>query len=74
MEYVFLWLVFAAATAAIYRRKGRSVITGILGGLLLGPIGLILALVSGEAATCPHCRGGVHPEATVCRHCGRAIT
>lgn len=41
-----IWLLCGLIAGYIYRQKGRSEATGCLGGFLLGPIGIILALVT----------------------------
>jgi hypothetical protein len=48
MGYVILWLICGFIAGAIYNNKGRSALTGFLAGVLLGPLGVILALVSGN--------------------------
>jgi hypothetical protein len=40
------WVISGLITAYIYKNKGRSEATGCIGGFLLGPIGIILALIS----------------------------
>jgi predicted RNA-binding Zn-ribbon protein involved in translation (DUF1610 family) len=43
-------------------------------GLLLGPLGVLLAMVSqGDRWPCPHCSEPVLSTAKVCPHCGRDI-
>lgn len=48
MIFVIIWLVCGAAAAAIYMSKGRSGCIGLIGGFLLGPIGIVLALLSSK--------------------------
>jgi uncharacterized membrane protein YeaQ/YmgE (transglycosylase-associated protein family) len=43
---VIVWFICGLIAAYIYRNRGRSELTGFLGGLILGPIGIILALVT----------------------------
>ena len=43
---LFLYLIVGLIAMAIYIGKGRSALVGFAGGLLLGPFGIILALVS----------------------------
>ena len=46
MVAVLIWLICAAATAWVYDQKGRDWKTGLLGGFVLGPIGIILAVAT----------------------------
>ena len=43
--FVVVWLVCGAIGAAIMSGKGRSGVGGFALGVLLGPIGLIIALL-----------------------------
>jgi len=74
MLYLLLWLLCAAAAAAIYARKGRSMLAAGLVGLLLGPIGVLLALLSSPDWTrvrrCPSCGEIVPRHQAACRACG----
>ncbi len=87
MGYLFLWLICAFIAGIIYQNKGKSQTTGALLGLLLGPIGVVIALVvapdvreverrqlaSREMDMCPFCSELVRPTAVVCKHCGRDL-
>src|SRR5574340_1276946 len=87
MELIFVWLVCGIITAAIGSNKGRSGCGWFIVGILLGPLGIILALVmspnvaqveqqslkSGESRKCPYCAELVKREAIVCKHCGRDL-
>lgn len=71
---LFFWAILGLAGSASYRGKGRSGIVGFLGGIVLGPFGLLLALASSSTLKkCPHCSERVKKEAIVCRYCGRDI-
>lgn len=76
------WLAWALIGSLLglvaAQRKGFSAAAGALGGAVLGPLSLLLFLVSGvtrgdRAVKCPHCAEWVKAEARVCKHCGRDI-
>ena len=68
------WFICGLVAAAIYQRKGRSGVAGFLGGVFLGPIGILLALASGSnLPKCPYCAERIQPEAKVCPHCQRDL-
>ncbi len=87
MEFLVIWLVCGIIAAVIAMNKGRSGCGWFLVGVLLGPLGIILALVvsedktevekrnmqSGEMKKCPFCAELVLKEAVVCKHCGRSL-
>ncbi|MCB9456093.1 MAG: zinc ribbon domain-containing protein [Anaerolineaceae bacterium] len=50
MEVALLfWIICGLIAGYIYKNKGRSYGVGCIAGFLLGPIGIILALVSGKS-------------------------
>jgi hypothetical protein len=69
-----IWLVSVIASAAIGSRKGNPIGATFL-GLVLGPIGLVIVLLSGSAnrKPCPYCAELVMKKATVCPHCQREL-
>lgn len=61
-------------------RRGFPVATGLVAGLVLGPltVGLFLVPVPeariGQPHKCPYCAGWVTPSARVCTHCSAILT
>ncbi len=88
MEFIFIWLIFGVISAIIANNKGRSGCGWFIVGVLLGPIGIILALVvskdddritrdvidRGDMKACPHCQELVKVEASKCKHCGSVLS
>ena len=65
------WLVCGIIAAMIGGRKGMGT-SGFLIGVLLGPLGVLIAHFSkGDRKTCSSCKELVHKEAKVCPHCQR---
>jgi hypothetical protein len=79
MLYVFLWLLCALAASYIYHGKRRSWIAGGLAGLIFGPIGILLALLTRPleppplTKQCPACNAAAPYLAHVCPACGADI-
>jgi|HubBroStandDraft_6_1064221.scaffolds.fasta_scaffold910398_1 hypothetical protein len=72
---IVFWVVVVnpLVGCAIGERKG-NVATGIILGLLLGPIGwLVTAMCFSNLRKCPFCSEDIKPDAKVCRYCGRDL-
>jgi hypothetical protein len=82
-----LWFLCGIAGAIIYSNKGHEGCAGFALGFLLGPIGVVIALVvkpndqalenralsSGEMRKCPSCAELIRTEARKCRFCGSEL-
>ena len=87
MEYLVLCILCGVAGMIILQNKGRSGCAGFLLGAMLGPIGIVIALVMGrntakldddalDAGTvrrCPWCAELIRTEAIACKHCSRDV-
>ena len=69
-----IWIASVLAAAVIATRKGNP-IGGTFLGIVLGPIGLLIVLLSGSAnrVACPFCAEKILKKATVCPHCQREV-
>jgi hypothetical protein len=72
------WILGALIGAAASQKRGFSMIGGIVGGVLLGPLAFLLYFVTpskGDALKkCFFCAEWVKPEAQVCKHCHKDIS
>lgn len=71
--FILIWLACAVIAAAIGSKKNEAG-SGCLLGLILGPLGILAALMStGDRRPCPFCRELVHKEAVLCPHCRKDL-
>jgi RNA polymerase subunit RPABC4/transcription elongation factor Spt4 len=69
MELIVIWLLFGIIGGLIGSKKDAGCL-GFTVGILLGPIGIIIALVmKGNQRKCPACKKLIDPKATICPYC-----
>lgn len=84
MIYIIIWIGLGIVGAMIASSKGNSGCGGFALGVLLGPVGLLIAFFSsddekekrrkqGGVKKCPYCAEYVKQDAIVCKHCGRTL-
>ena len=84
MIFIIIWICFGLVGSMISQKKGNSGFAGFLFGVLLGPIGLLIAYFSsdnekekrrrtGDTQKCPNCAEYVKADALVCKHCGSKL-
>ena len=71
-----LWAGLGASVGGIAaHRRGFSLATGVVAGLVLGPLAVVLFFVPlsvshpAQRLKCPYCDGTVPSDARVCQHC-----
>ena len=83
---IVMWSFFGVTSAVIADTRGSGAGVGFLLGVLLGPIGLVVAAVlpvnpaalternikEGRLRRCMRCREAIQHDALQCPHCGQA--
>lgn len=78
MDNILFWLSFyllmLAVSIAIGYRKG-NVVAGALLGYVLGPVGVVLMLLSKDRKmlSCPECHKRVHRYTYICPYCQQKV-
>jgi hypothetical protein len=76
MLYLFIWIMCGLAAMMIYRSKGRSGALALIAGLLFGPIGVLLALLTPapppppRPRICTKCQKVSEFDSDICPKCG----
>lgn len=87
MVYFALWFAFSIAVGMVATQRGRGSGNWFLVSVILSPLlGFIFLIASpnlskttstpdtADLVKCPACAELVRPEASVCKHCGGALT
>jgi uncharacterized membrane protein len=71
---IFVWIVSILISAVIGARKG-SPLGGTILGLILGPLGTVIVLLSGDKnrSACPYCAEQIQKAAKICPHCHKEL-
>jgi hypothetical protein len=69
---VALWIIVGVVIGlAAAGNKGFSIIGGIIGGAMLGPLAILMFLCSNGKKRCPFCAEWIQEKAKLCPHCGK---
>ena len=68
MEFLVVWIICGVVAAIIASAKGSSGCGFAIVGFLLGPLGIIIALVS-SGEKCFYCKKRIHKDASICPYC-----
>ena len=66
---IIFWLFCGIIAGMIGSKKGQGCLSFLV-GILFGPFGIIIALLSkGKRRTCPYCKELVNEDAVICKYC-----
>ncbi|WP_293765726.1 hypothetical protein [uncultured Aquitalea sp.] len=67
---LIFWALFGALVGvAAAQKRGFGTAGGIIGGLLLGPLAVLMFFASGSRVKCPACAEWMQKKANICPHC-----
>jgi hypothetical protein len=71
---VALWIIVGVVIGmAAASNKGFSIIGGLIGGAMLGPLAILMFLCSNGKKRCPFCAEWIQEKAKLCPHCGKEL-
>ncbi len=85
--WIVFWVLCGIVSAVVASSRGASGFLGFVLGVLLGPLGIVIAFVLKPSATlpttptssdgtfikCAHCQGFTPSESRCCMNCGTAL-
>lgn len=67
---VIAWILFGALIGvSAAKRRGFGTASGVIGGLLLGPLAFLMYFASSNRMKCPKCAEWINKEAKICHYC-----
>ncbi|MDO9271070.1 MAG: hypothetical protein Q7T96_18345 [Methylobacter sp.] len=64
------WILFGALIGvSASQRRGFGTAGGVIGGMLLGPLAVLMYFASSNRLKCPQCAEWINKEAKLCPHC-----
>lgn len=64
------WILFGALIGvSAAQRRGFGTASGVIGGMLLGPLAILMYFVTGDRMKCPECAEWINKKAKLCPHC-----
>ena len=67
-----LWIIVGGVIGVMAAsNKGFSIIGGLIGGAMLGPLAILMFLCSSGKKRCPFCAEWIQEKAKHCPHCGK---
>jgi hypothetical protein len=64
------WVLFGALIGVVAAQKrGFGTAGGVIGGMLLGPLAVLMFFASGSRRKCPQCAEWMQKQAKICPHC-----
>jgi len=68
------WVLFGALIGvSAAGRRGFGTAAGVIGGMLLGPLSILMYFASGDRVKCPQCAEWIQKKARLCPHCRSSL-
>jgi hypothetical protein len=71
---VMFWVLLGALIGiAAAQARGFGTASGLIGGMMLGPLAILMFFASSGRRKCPQCAEWTQKKAKICPHCRSAI-